>query len=112
MAVTLSSAAGCKPLAVPCPSRGACRSSSPQLPVRLPASPLRLRAVPKSEDGDRLDGSIYSGSGLPFAATLAAALMFTAAVPEDALAARSGGRVGGSSFSSRRAAPPPRAPPR
>jgi uncharacterized membrane protein len=38
---------------------------------------------------------------LPTAAVLAAALLF-AATPDEALAARSGGRVGGSSFSARR----------
>ncbi|KAL4448399.1 hypothetical protein ABPG75_005618 [Micractinium tetrahymenae] len=43
----------------------------------------------------------------PAAAVLGAALLF-AATPDEALAARSGGRVGGSSgFSSRRAAPAP-----
>ncbi|CAL5221088.1 g3215 [Coccomyxa viridis] len=47
-------------------------------------------------------------------AALAASLLLSAAVPEDALAARSGGRVGGSSFRSSapraapRAAPAPR----
>lgn len=45
---------------------------------------------------------------LPAAALLGAALLF-AATPDEAEAARSGGRVGGSSgFSSRRAAPAPR----
>lgn len=47
------------------------------------------------------------------AAALAAALLVGAAVPEDAMAARSGGRVGGSSFRSARPAPSaPRAAPR
>lgn len=40
------------------------------------------------------------------AALAALAILSSATFPEDALAARSGGRVGGSGFSSRRAAPP------
>lgn len=42
---------------------------------------------------------------LPVAALVAAALLASSVAPEEALAARSGGRVGGSSFSARRSAP-------
>jgi len=45
--------------------------------------------------------SIVEKIALPAAALLGAALLF-ASTPDEALAARSGGRVGGSSFSSRR----------
>lgn len=47
---------------------------------------------------------------LPLTAALAAALLVSAGSPDEALAARSGGRVGGSSFRSARPAPAPRAP--
>eukprot|EP00887_Chlorella_sp_A99_P007403 scaffold2.g7403.t1 len=67
----------------------------------LPA--VRASATPEEK-------SVAERLALPAAAVLSAALFF-AATPDEALAARSGGRVGGSAgFSSRRAAP--RAAPR
>lgn len=47
---------------------------------------------------------------MPLTAAVAAALIISAGAPDEALAARSGGRVGGSSFRSARPAPAPRAP--
>ena len=44
---------------------------------------------------------------LPLTAALAAALLLSAGSPDEALAARSGGRVGGSSFRSARPSPAP-----
>ena len=70
---------------------------------------LGLDVAGKDKEPEQTWASKVTG---PFAATLAAALMLSASLPEDAMAARSGGRVGGSSFSARRAAPPPRAAPR
>ena len=60
-------------------------------------------------EGER---SLAARLALPVAATLAASLLLGATLPEDALAARSGGRVGGSSFrsSAPRSAPAPSAP--
>ena len=52
--------------------------------------------------------SLREKLAMPAAAVLGAVLLF-AATPDEALAARSGGRVGGSSgFTQRRAAPAPR----
>ena len=64
---------------------------------------LSRRAAPRAvactaQKGDR--------AALPLAALLSLALLTSAVVPEEADAARSGGRVGGSSFSSRRASAP------
>ena len=44
---------------------------------------------------------------MPVTAAVAAALIISAGSPDEALAARSGGRVGGSSFRSARPAPAP-----
>lgn len=64
--------------------------------------PLQARrvtsAVRCSSDNDS-EQSILQKAGLPAAVLLSAALLF-AGTPDEALAARSGGRVGGSSFRS------------
>ncbi|KAK9845976.1 hypothetical protein WJX81_007381 [Elliptochloris bilobata] len=76
---------------------------APALRVSLPSRHMRARApftvcsaAKRTED----DRSIASKLAVPFTGALAAAMLLGAAVPQDALAARSGGRVGGSSFRS------------
>lgn len=70
---------------------------------RLPSLPQRALVVRAAQE----ERSLHEKLAAPAAALLGAALLF-AATPDEALAARSGGRVGGSSgFASRRAAPAP-----
>eukprot|EP00951_Prasinocladus_malaysianus_P001853 scaffold13180_cov33-Prasinocladus_malaysianus.AAC.1 len=52
-----------------------------------------VRVVASAQDEEQQ--SWISKAAVPFAGVLAAAMMLTAAVPDEALAARSGGRVGG-----------------
>jgi len=71
----------------------------------------RFTHVVKAINGQNF-GDVLQSVKAPLAALCAAALLTGAIVPEEALAARSGGRVGGSSFSARRSAPSaPRAGP-
>lgn len=66
------------------------------------------RALVVRASAGKEERSLHEKLAGPAAAVLGAALLF-AATPDEALAARSGGRVGGSSgFASRRAAPAPR----
>ena len=82
-----------------------------QLRVGVPCLPARRR-VPViarcSGQNSQDERPLAARLAVPVAATLAASLLLGAALPEDALAARSGGRVGGSSF--RSSAPPRSAP--
>ena len=71
------------------------RRSAPQPTIRAP------RVVVLASQRQPEEKSLPEKLALPAAAFLAAALLF-AATPDDALAARSGGRVGGSSGFSRR----------
>lgn len=80
-------------------------SCSPRLPSRT--NMLVCRAQKADEESH-----IAQKMALPFTAALAAALVMSAVAPEDALAARSGGRVGGSSFSSSRSSAPRSSAPR
>lgn len=66
------------------------------------ARPVLASARPPTDEDKK---SLHEQLAVPAAAVMAAALFF-AATPDEALAARSGGRVGGSSgFSQRRSAP-------
>jgi uncharacterized membrane protein len=77
-------------------------------PVRNALAPARAlrrsapvcRAAAKAEDAP--------AAALPLAAMVAAGLLLCGISPDDALAARSGGRVGGGSFSGARARSAPR----
>lgn len=58
----------------------------------------------KKRDGQAKENfslkEVISSSSIPLGATLAVILLTSTIVPEEALAARSGGRIGGSSFRS------------
>lgn len=82
---------------------------APSLPgSQMPRAPSALvcKAVHKQQQQQPEEERRGNPAGLPFATILAGALLTGALVPEDALAARSGGRVGGSGgFRASRAAP-------
>jgi uncharacterized membrane protein len=71
-----------------------CSSGPKPLQARKMTAAVRCSAQKDTEP------SILEKAKLPAIAVLAAALMF-AGTPDEALAARSGGRMGGSGFSSR-----------
>ncbi len=75
--------------------RTACFTRATTLVARRAVPTVRCSA---EKDSDR--NGMLQKVALPAAALLGAALLF-AATPDEALAARSGGRVGGSSFSAR-----------
>jgi hypothetical protein len=74
--------------------RAPCLTRNTTVQVRKMASAVRCSAHKETEQ------SILEKAKLPAIALLAAALML-AGSPDEALAARSGGRMGGSGFSSR-----------
>jgi uncharacterized membrane protein len=80
-------------------------SGLPALRARpaVAAKPARLM-VCKSAKNDSPEKTIAT-LAVPVATVVAAGMLFSAVVPEQALAARSGGRAGGSNFAARRAAP-------
>lgn len=65
-----------------------------------PMQARRVLAPIRCSANSQEQSSFLQKAALPAAALLGAALLF-AATPDEALAARSGGRVGGSGFSSR-----------
>lgn len=86
----------------------AVRVAKPALSLRGPgvsrrAAAPRVLCSAKKADGQQAEAPRVA---LPVAALVGAALLTSALVPEEALAAKSSGRVGGSGFSSRRAAAP------
>ena len=112
MSITMQSSTLSAPLSVT-PFRGLrprAKAGLPCLPMRRP---LKVTAARSSQNqGPEVEGqrSLAERLALPVAATLAASLLLGAALPEDALAARSGGRVGGSSFRSSAPRSAPSAP--
>lgn len=73
------------------------------------ASTIRCTARPDSEDKPQ---TMPQRMALPLVVAIAGAMLAGAAMPDDAMAARSGGRMGGSSFRSARPAPSRGAPAR
>ena len=95
---------------MPCPTQTGFLLGKPR-PSR-PASCTRIRSTrlvcTASQDHQNPERQFGTSLAVPMTAVLAAALMFSAAVPSEALAARSSGRVGGSAFrAAPRAAPRP-----
>ena len=92
------------------------RGLRPKAKAGLPCLPMRRRlemtvhSSQKQQPSVEGERSLAERLALPVAATLAASLLLGAALPEDALAARSGGRVGGSSFRSSAPRSAPSAP--
>lgn len=87
------------------------RWAAPQRSSAL-ISTRQPRLVVRASQGQPEEKTLSEQFALPLAAMLGAAMLF-AGTPDEALAARSGGRVGGSGGFSRRApAPAPRAAPR
>ena len=74
--------------------------------ARVQRTAVRSSHTPQPDQSE----SAVKRFALPLTAAVAAALIMSAGSPDEALAARSGGRVGGSSFRSARPAPAPRAP--
>ena len=89
----------CSTLATPRVLR-ASSSTSPLAPVRSSIRAARACRLQRLAVRASAEKSVAERLALPAAAVLGAALLL-AGTPEEALAARSGGRVGGSSFSSR-----------
>ncbi|KAF5829715.1 hypothetical protein DUNSADRAFT_15595 [Dunaliella salina] len=80
-----------------------------RLPVAVPRLPQRLSVKPMAKAANKVDSveeqPQQSKLALPFATVLAGALISSAIMPDDAMAAKSQGRVGGTSgFRSSRAA--------
>jgi len=76
--------------------------------TQRPARAQRPFLCSAQQPRDQQPQSTASTNLLPVTAALAAAFLISAGTPDEALAARSGGRVGGSSFRSARPAPAPR----
>lgn len=81
-------------------------ASRPALPLRRAAC-LTVRAENKQQDAEAskptavAEAMTRRGGAVLAAAALSASLLFSAVVPEQALAARSGGRASGAGFSRR-----------
>lgn len=86
------------------------RSVLPTLSVQRRPLAFRCSAKMVPDEQKKEQAGVAARLSKPVAAALAACLLLGAAVPEEALAARSGGRAGGSSFrsSAPRSAPAPR----
>lgn len=82
------------------------QQSRSSLPRRTSVLQRPVRCTARKPEGDKTDSPLKPFA-LPFTAAVAAALVFSAGSPDEALAARSGGRVGGSQFRSSRPAPAP-----
>jgi hypothetical protein len=77
-------------------------SQRPVLPARRPAVAARAENKPdQAKPATAVAEATRQGGAVLAAAALSASLLFSAVVPEQALAARSGGRASGSGFSRR-----------
>jgi hypothetical protein len=83
------------------PFRGShARAASPRFPCLRRSIALKITCQKDLELQKEQQPNMAVRFAKPVAAALAASLLLSAVVPEEALAARSGGRVGGSSFRS------------
>lgn len=92
-------------------------SSVCRLPLRQTLRPGRVSAVVRpvtcsAHKDDQQPGALPKLLTMPLAAALAGVMLTSAVTPDEALAARSGGRVGGSAFKSAPRATPRQSAPR